>query len=454
MKRLSAALLALTLTLAAGVCGASGAVEKYDEMPAIFAVEVEESERFIGDKAAYVYTERLVTVNADVNAELADIVDAYEAELAPGLRLDPKKKGKTNSTLHVDTVYYRTGAQYLSAMVIARVNDLNVQQPVSFTTRTYDLETGARMTLGDLFGENAAAWDALSRGVEAHLTSIFPGEARDEAAIARLCAREALERAEFTLSGMELTLHYAAREIVAGKPTLTHVRFYYPDLWGMMTDAGRAMTDNSRWKMVAVTCDDGPKDTPSTYALNALRKVGARATYFIVGKQLEKYGYVLQRQYDQNHLIATHSFHHWGGGSFKKDAGRLKELTLSAEWTYPLIGEAATLFRAPGGRYPPWQDTGMGMPIIQWSLDTFDYTGKPAKRIFYSIRNNVRDGDIILCHDTGRYFHQAVPIFGAWLTQNGYMMVTVDELARYEGVELQNDVVYLSFREGENLPPK
>ena len=202
--------------------------------------------------------------------------------------------------------------------------------------------------------------------------------------------------------------------------------------------------------MVAVTFDDGPKDYPSTYTLDALRKIGARGTYFIVGKQLERYGYVLQKQYDQNHIFGTHTFHHWGGGSFKSDESRLKELALSAEWTLPLVGEEASLFRAPGGTYPSWVESGMPMPIIQWSVDTYDYTGKSPKRIFYTFRDKVTEGDIILCHDTGEYLHESVPLWGEYLLERGFMFVTVDELACAYGLEMQPSVVYWSVRPGES----
>lgn len=421
---------------------------KYDALPPIFAISVQEAERFLGDEQAYIHKEWLTTTNPGVNADIRAIVDGYETALAPTLRLAPKLKGKRESTLNIDVVYYRTGEQWLSTMVLARVNDMDRQQPVTMQTHTYDLKTGARITLADLFGDNGRAWDLLAAGVRAQLTAIFPGEAHNPAAIDALCTQGALQKAEFTLSGMALTLHYLARDIVPGTPTLAHVSFFYPNLWPEMTDLGRAVTDNSRWKMVAITCDDGPKDTPSTLALNNFRRVGARVTYFIVGKQLERYGYVLQRQYDQNHQIATHTYHHWGGRTFKNDQGRLKELQLSADTMIPLIGVAPSLFRAPGGTYPAWVDTGIPMPILQWSLDTHDYTGKSPKRIFYSFRNNIRDGDIVLCHDTGKYLFEAIPLFGKWLTDNGYMMVTVDELAWYAGVQMHDNVVYFSFREG------
>lgn len=133
---------------------------------------------------------------------------------------------------------------------------------------------------------------------------------------------------------------------------MTHARFFYPDLRALMTETGLAATDNSRWKMVAVTFDDGPKDYPSTYTLDALRKIGARGTYFTVGKQLERYGYVLQKQYDQNHIFGTHTFHHWGGGSFKSDESRLRELALSAEWTLPAGGRRGVAVPRAGRHLP------------------------------------------------------------------------------------------------------
>ena len=233
MKRL----LALLLTLLCAVGAASAEPEKYEAMPAIFAVTVEENERKIDEGSAYVYKEYVTTTNPDVNAELRAIVDAYDREFSPTLQPDPRKRGKRGSVLNISTVYYRTGEKYLSTLTIARVSYEEVQLSTAFTTRTWDLETGRHLTLVDLFEDDA--WETLSEGVRAHLGDIFPGESRDSAAIDRLCTPEALASADFTLSGMELTLHYAAGDIVPGKVTLTHARFFYPDLRALMK-IGRA----------------------------------------------------------------------------------------------------------------------------------------------------------------------------------------------------------------------
>ena len=423
---------------------------KYDSLPEIFVISVEQDERKIDDGSAYVYKEYVTTVNPQVNEALRTLVDGYDEALTPTLQMDPRKKGKRGSALNIDTVYYRTGDRYLSTLTIARVSFREEQLSTDFTTRTWDLETGRRLMLTDLFAPDSAAWDVLSQGVRQHLNTIFPGEERDAQAIERLASPEGLAEADFTLSGMELTLHYPASAIIPGKVTLTHVRFFYPEFSGMMTETGIAATDNSRWKMIAVTCDDGPKDYFSSYALDAFRQIGARVTYFTVGKQLERYGYVLQKQYDQNQIFGNHTFKHWSGSAYKTDERRLKEPQDSAVWTLQLVGEEASLFRAPGGTYGTWVDAKIPMPIIQWSVDTYDYTGKSPKQIFYVFRDKVQEGDIVLCHDTGQYFYKSIPLWGEHLLQRGFMFVTVDELACAYGTELENSVVYWSVRPGEN----
>ena len=150
MKRL----LALLLTLLCAVGTASAEPEKYEAMPAIFAVTVEENERKIDEGSAYVYKEYVTTTNPDINAELRAIVDAYDREFSPTLQPDPRKRGKRGSVLNIGTVYYRTGEKYLSTLTIARVSYEEQQLSTAFTTRTWDLETGRRLTLADLFEDD------------------------------------------------------------------------------------------------------------------------------------------------------------------------------------------------------------------------------------------------------------------------------------------------------------
>lgn len=447
MRRFMAAVMAALLCFSLSMAEAE---EKYKAMPKIFAVAVESTERKIDDNRSFVYKEYLKTTNKDVNDDIKSIVDGFDEQLSPTLRADAKKKGSRNSRVDVNVIYYRTGERFISTMIQARNVYYREQLSILMTTRTYDLSTGKRILLTDLFGEESPAWDILESGVLKQLESVYPGEKRDEEAIAALSEREALKKADFTLSGMELTLHYPAGDIFEGKTNLIHVRFYYPEFQGMMTQTGAEATDNSRFKMVAITCDDGPKDYPSSYALDAFRKAGARVTYFIAGKQLSTYGDVFIKEIDQNHSFGTHTFNHWSGYTYKTAKRRLQEIDMSDELTLSLVGEKAAFFRAPGGTYPPWVESNMPIPIIQWSLDTFDYTGKSPQRILYSIRENVKDYDIILCHDTGNHLYDAVPLIAEYFEAHGYMMVTLQELYTAQGMTPENNVVYWSFRPWEN----
>lgn len=172
MKRFLSALAALLLCAS---CAAGEETGKYDTLPEIFAITVEEAERKIDDGSAYVYKEYVTTVNPEVNAALRALVDGYDEAISPTLEMDPRKKGKRGSALNIDTVYYRTGTQYLSTLTIARASFREEQRSTDFTTRTWDLESGQRLLLTDLFAPDSDAWEILSQGVREHLSSIFPG---------------------------------------------------------------------------------------------------------------------------------------------------------------------------------------------------------------------------------------------------------------------------------------
>jgi len=443
-KRFFALLAALLLLLYALPAAAA---EKRTDCPELFHATVEFEERKEEDNRYYISKEYLLTKNEKINQILRQRTDDFDAALRPRMQPCQDNNAKRNSRLDIETVYTFTGDSWISTMVIARHTYQRVQLEAPFITGTYDLLTGEEILLTDIFPAGSPAWDLLAQRTEAHLSSLFPEDPRNPEAIAQLTTPEAIRDASFTLSAMELTLHYPANLVYENRPGLMHVRFFYDELWDMMTDTARIQTDNTDWKMVALTCDDGASYTNSPAALTNFRRAGARVTYFTVGVDCTENPDILMRQFDQNHLIACHTYSHKSGHALKVET-RIKEVEKHSQLMQSLVGEPSRLFRAPGGTYPPWIESGTGMPIIQWSVDTYDYTGKKPDRILYSIQHNVQDGDVILMHDTGKYLHKAVPLFAEYLWENGYMMVTVEELARANDVVMEPDVVYYRFFEG------
>lgn len=68
-------------------------------------------------------------------------------------------------------------------------------------------------------------------------------------------------------------------------------------------------TDKQAARKVFLTFDDGPSTlTPSV--LDILGEANVPASFFVVGKQMEKYPHIVQRAYREGHSILTHSYSH------------------------------------------------------------------------------------------------------------------------------------------------
>ncbi len=422
--------------------------EKLDRMPAIFQVTHTRTDRMLGAGERFVVRETLTTSNDAVTRMLQEMTDSLEAEMLPLVPPDPKGKAQNNSRLDMEVTYARSGQSVLSALIIGRVTQGRTQTALGFRSVTADLLTGRRIALRDLFPHDSPAWALLSARTEEHLNIVFPDLARDTAAITRLAAPNALAETAFSLGGQELTLHFLATDIGIAVPGMIHVRFYYPEFAGMWTPAGLLYTDNSHFKMVALTFDDGPRYFNSVHTLNALRQGGARATFFQNGVLYKENAGVLRRQFDANHVIASHSFKHKSGYVLSPE-GMQAQIQQCNDALRGITGVPVTLFRAPGGLWPPWQKQAVGLPIIQWSVDAYDYSQTDKHDVAATVRQYTRHGDIILLHDSRTVNHKAVPLIAEWLTQNGYLMVSVEELAWAEGVTLAPNVVYARFDQGQ-----
>ena len=152
---------------------------------------------------------KVETTHEKVTQEINGIAETFAEELGSDLPA-AKNTGDGNSRLDVEIRYSRTGLTWMSFMVQARTifhRGLTDQQ---IATRTYDMTTGSRITLDLIFDEDSKAWDFMAARVREVLSGYWPEEEPDEAALKKLCTQEALSKADFTLHGMSLVLHYPA----------------------------------------------------------------------------------------------------------------------------------------------------------------------------------------------------------------------------------------------------
>ena len=182
------------------------------------------------------------TAHPAVSEEVNGIAAKWAEDLAPDLE-KAQNNGKKNSRLDVEIRYSRTGLHWMSFLVQARTTYHQVLKAQRFTTRTYDMETGERVLMTDLFDDAEETWQLLGDRVRETLEGYWPDETPDAEKLEKLCERSALEEAEFTLHGMSLVLHYPSDALYPGHFTMMEVPFYYPEIRPLMTES--AMTETA-----------------------------------------------------------------------------------------------------------------------------------------------------------------------------------------------------------------
>ena len=200
-------------------------------------------------------------------------------------------------------------------------------------------------------------------------------------------------------------------------------------------------------KMIALTFDDGPG--PYTKAIvDCLEKYDARATFFVVGTQVDKYPEELKAIQNAGCEIGNHTNTH-------KILTRISyaemksELSLTDQKIKKITGCSSILMRPPGGAVNDTVKMFAGKPIIQWSIDTLDWKTRNKAMTVNTVMKQVEDGDIILMHDIHKPSMEAALELIPKLKKQGYQLVTVSELAEYRGYTLRNGGVYFSFDKKE-----
>ena len=388
------------------------------------------------------------TVNEKVNSDVNGLAEGWAEELGGDL---PAAKNATNqsSRLDVEIRYSRTGLTWMSFMVQARTTFHRELKDQRIATRTYDMTTGTRITLDLIFNEDSEAWDFMAQRVRETLTGYWPELEPDAETLDRLCSREGLAKADFTLHGMSLVLHYPASLLYEGKQTLMEVPFYYPEIREMMTEKAWEETDNlTYYKTVALTFDDGPKASRSPYVLDALMEKGTRATFFCIGNLVEGAQWVVQREQDEGHAVASHNWNH--NDTRKSYAKTLRAMPEKVNKVMiDAIGIPVRYDRVPGGLWPPMVKAKVEWAYIQWSLDTYDWRGRTPAEVLSSVKKKIADGDIILCHDIKEYAPKSTRRIVDYLEGEGYMFLTVDELFAKDGVKLEVGQVYYRCVDGD-----
>ncbi|MBP3637180.1 MAG: polysaccharide deacetylase family protein [Clostridia bacterium] len=411
-----------------------------------FRQETREREYVHGD--VYIQRSYVVTQNKQVNAELRGVVDLLVEEGRPHLPRGPVHRDK--SYLRVGTGVSRTGQSWMSFLTLGSVKHEYEQTHVTFDARAYDMATGRRLTMDDLFAPDSQGWEIMAQAVKAQLNAYFPHKECDSATLEALCTREALGRVPFTLTGGSLRLHYWADALYPGQNTLMHVRLMYPDIRPHMREEAQKQTDNSCYKLIALTFDDGPAHRYSINVAETLRAHGADGTFFLVGTMLNSGHYVMAFEHDAGFPLAYHSYFHRLTGNLAK--GAPEEWEKFSREIAQITGTVPTIMRAPGGDEGPFITANIGLPLINWNISAGDgadvrsYDDADIHAIACNVGGGAQDGDVVLMHDLRRACHQYLEPILTRLEERGFLCVTVEELFANRGIPLLPNTIYYEAR--------
>lgn len=151
---------------------------------------------------------------------------------------------------------------------------------------------------------------------------------------------------------------------------------------------------------VFLTFDDGPDPEVTSWVLDLLKTFNAKATFFCLGKNVEKYPDLFQLIKDEGHAVGNHTYSHLNGWRTKN-----KMYFEDIESADKLI--QSNLFRPPYGRITPSQIRVLKEKyrIIMWEVMSGDYSekingGKSAGNVF----KWSSPGSIIVFHDIQQAF--------------------------------------------------
>lgn len=179
---------------------------------------------------------------------------------------------------------------------------------------------------------------------------------------------------------------------------------------------------------IALTFDDGPGPYTET-AMTALRDNGARATFFLNGKNIASWGHLAKAETE----LAAVGDHTWSHSYLPglSEAEMKREIVDSKRAVEKASGEPVTLMRPPYGARTPAVDAEvkrLGMLQVLWSVDSMDSQGADWEEILRLSKQGAKPGAIILLHENRGQTLKAVNRLLPWLREQGLIPVTVPEL--------------------------
>lgn len=178
--------------------------------------------------------------------------------------------------------------------------------------------------------------------------------------------------------------------------------YLWPTLWrhNRMRRIQRQLATD---RILALTYDDGPSSVMTLQLLDLLRRRAARATFFMLGRNAERYPGIVAQIVKDGHEVGCHSYDHinaWNSGPYSAIRDVQKGYARLSEWVPP-----NGMFRPPHGKMNLFTYLVLRRrraPVWWWTIDSGDTRRRMPKLSQVTELLRREKGGIVLMHDLDR----------------------------------------------------
>jgi peptidoglycan-N-acetylglucosamine deacetylase len=188
----------------------------------------------------------------------------------------------------------------------------------------------------------------------------------------------------------------------------------------------------SQEPVIYLTFDDGPTTEVTDFVLAELAKYDAKATFFMLGKQIESNIELAKEVQSQGHKIANHSYSHPNGWRSWKNP-YLADVQRGHETIERHLGVSPSLFRPPYGKIRRVQSKVLRkryqLVLMSILCGDFDPT-RTHEACTETVLTHSKNGSIIVYHDSDKAFprlKESLPVILAELSKRGFRFEVLPE---------------------------
>jgi peptidoglycan/xylan/chitin deacetylase (PgdA/CDA1 family) len=222
------------------------------------------------------------------------------------------------------------------------------------------------------------------------------------------------------------------------------VEWFWPVPWGGNTHwAGQGLWNGPEGEVkneLALTFDDGPS-TYTAAVLDILKQHNAKGTFFVMGREVERYPEILKRMAEEGHEVGNHTYDFNAQGNKLFSSINLESIKRNQQIIQKITGKLPRFYRSPGGQ----MRRGLHASIREESLQVVNgilpmpHPKLNAKEQLAIAKETLKPGAIIILHDGDdlkpdserpKATVELLPELLKLVDEKGLKVVTVSELLK------------------------